>query len=223
MIYVPNVGEMEALKSILVSQAFRLGLYKTHVTPDGNTIFTTLTELDTEAGGYATKDLTNDICVDALTAAKWYMSVNADGKAEAQYGALDGPQEWVFNADDVANADTAYGIYMWTLSIGFTGGDAAAIRVGDTVTDDGANTAIVTSVRLTSGAWGVDGAGTLCLKSQSGAFIAGELSVSAVGLADILGDTDKQLILVEAFSTGQEVDTVGQKIQYTPKITLSTA
>lgn len=223
MIYVPNVGEMEALKDILVSQAFRLGLYKTHVTPDGNTIFSTMTELDAEAGGYATKDLSNDICDDALTADKWYFAVNADGKAEATYDAVDTPQEWVFNAADVANGDTAYGIFMWSLTIAFTGGDAAAIKVGDTVTSAiGGETAIVTSIRLTSGAWGVDAAGVLCLKTQSGVFQAGELNVSAVGLADIAGDTDKKLILVEAFSAGQAVDTVGQKIQYTPKITLST-
>jgi hypothetical protein len=223
MIYVPNIGEMEALKDILVSQAFRLGLYKAHVTPDGNTIFSTITELDAEAGGYATKDLSNDICEDALTADKWYFAVNSDGKAEATYDAADTPQEWLFNAADVANGDTAYGIFMWALTIAFTGGDAAAIKVGDTVASVvGGETAIVTSIRLTSGTWGVDAAGVLCLKTQSGVFQAGGLNVSAVGLADIAGDTDKQLILVEAFSAGQAIDTVGQKIQYTPKITLST-
>ena len=226
MIYVPNVGEMEALKDILVSQAFRLGLYKTHVTPDGNTIFSTMTELDAESGGYATKDLSNNICTDALTADKWYFAVNSDGKAEATYDAVDTPQEWVFNAADVANGDTAYGIFMWALTIAFTSGGTVELKVGDTITSVvGGETAILTSVRLTSGTWaGGDAAGVLCLKTQSDAFQAGAINNTA-GAEDygtIAGDTDKKLILVEAFSAGQTIDTVGQKIQYTPKITLST-
>jgi hypothetical protein len=229
MIYVPNVGEMEALKDILVSQAFRLGLYKTHVTPDGNTVFSTMTELDTEADGYATKDLSNDICEDALTADKWYLAVNADGKAEATYDADDTPQEWVFNAADVANSDTAYGIFMWTLTIDFTSGGTTELKVGDTITSVAADpdtTAICTAIRLTSGTWaGGTAAGTMCLKTQSGALVAGAINNTG-GVDDfgtIAGDTDKKIILVEAFSAGQAIDTVGQKIQYTPKITLSTS
>ena len=223
-IFVPNVGELEMLRDILTSQAYRLGLYKAQITPDGNTVFSTMTELDAEVDGYQTKDLANEIVTDALTADKWYVYTNADGKAEAQYDADETPQEWTFNAADVANSDTAYGIFMWSLTKDFTGGDAAEIRVGDTVTSAvGGETAIVTGVRLLSGAWGVDAAGVLCLKTQSGVFQTGELNVSAVGLADIVGDTDKKLILVEAFSTEQEIDTVGQKIKYTPKLTLTTA
>jgi len=226
-IYVPNIGEQEALQDILISQAFRLGLYKTQITADGNTIFSTMTELDAEAGGYATKDLTNNVAVDALTASKWYVTVNSSNKAEATYDAVDTPQEWVFNAADVANSDTAYGVFMWTLTIDFTSGGAVELKVGDTITSvAGATNAICTAVRLQSGTWaGGDAAGTLCLKTQSGVFAAGAINNTA-GAEDygtIAGDTDKKIIMVEAFSTAQAIDTVGQKIQYTPKITLSTA
>ena len=121
-LYCPNVGEKELLQDILSTQALRLGLYKEHVTPDGNTIFTTMTELDAESGGYQTKDMSNSIVTDVLTADKWYVYTNEDGKAEAQYGAEDTPLEWVFVADDVANDDTAYGVMMWSIVLDFTSG-----------------------------------------------------------------------------------------------------
>lgn len=228
-IFVPNVGELEMLKDILISQAWRLGLYKTQITPDGNTVFSTLTELDAEAGGYATKDLANVVVTDALTASKWYVYTNASGKAEAQYGAADTPQEWVFNAADVANGDTAYGIFMWSLTLDFTSGGTVEFKVGDNVYGStGAGAAIITDIRLKSGTWaGGDAAGTLCLKTQTGTFEAE--AINNIGPADvtdngtITGDSDKKLILVEAFSAGQAIDTVGQKILYTPKVTLTSA
>ena len=226
-IYVPNVGEKEALMDILVSQALQLGLYKTQVVADGNTIYSTYTELDAEAGGYATKELANVVVVDALTASKWYVTTNASGKAEATYDAASTPQEWVFTADDVANADTAYGIFAWTLTLAFASGGTVELKVGDTITCVATSaTAICTAVRLYSGTWaGGTAAGVLCLKTQSAAFAAG--AINNTGGADdygtITGDTDKKLIFSEAFTTEQEIDTVGQKIQYTPKITLSTA
>lgn len=222
-IYVPNVGEKEMLKSVLSAQALQIGLYKNQVTPDPNTIFSTLTPIDIEAAGYSHKEMTNIVVTDSLTASKWYVSTNEDGKAEGQYDALDTPQEWTFTQDDVDNSNTVYGIYAWTLTISFTGGDAAAIKAGDTVTSVvGGETAIVTNVLLESGAWGVDAAGTLCLKTQSGVFQAGSLNVSAVGLADIVGDTDKKLAFVEALSEEVDITMLGQKIKYTPVISLAT-
>jgi len=215
------------MQDILTTQALRLGLYKTLITPDGNTIFSTMTELDAESGGYQTKDLSNDVVRDALTASKWYLAINSDNKAEATYDAVDAPQEWVFNADDVANGDTAYGIFMWTLTLGFTSGGTVELKVGDTITSVvGGETAVCTGVRLISGSWAAGTAiGVLCLKTQSGAFQAGAINNTA-GAEDygtIAGDIDKKLILVESFATAQVIDTVGQKIQYTPKLTLSTA
>ena len=228
-IFVPNVGELEMLKNILASQSLRLGLYKTQITPGGNMVFATMTELDAESGGYQTKDLANVIVTDALTASKWYIYTNSNGKAEAQYGAADTPQEWVFNADDVANSDAAYGIFMWSLILEFTSGGTVEFKVGDSVygsTGDGA--AIITDIRLKSGTWaGGDAVGTLCIKTQTGTFEAEAINnVAADDVTDngtITGDSTKKLILVEAFSAEQDIDTVGQKILYTPKITLTTA
>ena len=212
MIYVPNVGELEALQNILVSQAFELGIYKAHVTPDGNTIFSTMEELDAEAGGYATKSLSNDICLDALTADKWFITVNAEGKAEATYDAVDTPQEWLFNADDIANADTAYGIFMWTLTLDFTSG-STEFKVGDHAYG---------SVKLVNNG---TGKADIQIKTSNGNTenINNVAADDVTDLATVAGDSDKKLFLVEAFSSGQAVDTVGQIIQYTPKITLSTA
>ena len=226
-IYVPNVGEKEMLLDFLQHQAIRLGLYKASVTADGNTVFSTMTELDAESGGYATKDLVNALSLTALTASKWYVYTNASGKAEATYDAASTPQEWVFNAADIANGDTAYGIFMWTLTIAFTSGGTTELKVGDTITCVvGGETAICTSVRLTSGTWAAGtAAGVLCLKTQSGVFQAG--AINNTGGADdfgtIAGDTDKKLLAVEAFSTAQAVEDIGQKIQYTPVITFATA
>lgn len=226
-IYVPNIGEHEALQDILCGQAFRLGLYKVQMTPDGSTTFSTLTELDAESGGYATKDLGNAVVLDALTADKWFLATNANNKAEATYDAADTPQEWLFNAADVANGDTAYGVFMWTLTIDFTSGGTTELVVGDTITSVvGGESAVCTAIRLRSGTWAAGtAAGTLCLKSATGAFAAG--AINNTGAADdygtIAGDIDKRIFMVEAFSTPQEIDTVGQKIQYTPKITMSTA
>jgi hypothetical protein len=228
-IFVPNVGEKEMLIDILISQAWRLGIYKAQMTPDGNTIFSTLTELDAEAGGYATKDLANEVVTDVLTADKWYVSTNSAGKAEAQYDAADTPQEWTFNAADVANANTAYGIFMWSLTLDFTSGGVTEFKVGDHVYGStSAGDAIITDIRLTSGAWGDgDAVGTFCLKTQTGTFEAE--SINNIGASDvsdlgtITGDSAKKLILVEAFTAGQLIDTVGQKIKYTPKISLTSA
>jgi len=228
-IYVPNIGEMEALQDILNSQALRLGLYKAQVTPDGNTIFGTMTELDAESGGYQTKDLANAVVLDVLTASKWYLAINSSNKAEATYDAVDTPQEWVFNAADVDNGDTAFGVFMWTLILNFTSGGTVEFKVGDHVYGSTGNgDAIITDIRLRSGTWAAGtAAGTLCIKSQSGTFEAEHINnVGASDVSDngdIVGDSDKQIILVESFATAQVIDTVGQKIQYTPKITLSTA
>lgn len=82
-VYAPNVGEIEALKAVLLNEALVLGLYKTQIIPDGNTVIGTLTELPTGSSrAYAEKELTNAIVENALAADKWYVSVNALGKAE---------------------------------------------------------------------------------------------------------------------------------------------
>lgn len=222
-LYCPNLGEKELLQDILTSQAWRLGLYKAHIIPDGSTIFSTMEELDAEAGGYQTKDLSSSTVTDALTADKWYIYTNSSGKAEAQYDAEDISQDWTFIQADVDNADTAYGVMMWTLTIGFTSGGTEEVLIGDTITGlTGGATAIVTCVRLESGTWaGGDAAGTLCIKTQTGTFEAEGITRAVADCGTITGDSDKQLLLVESFTAGQDIDTVGQKIMYTPRITLS--
>lgn len=223
-VFIPNIGELEVLMDILVSSQVRLGLYKNNVTPDGNTVFATLTEVDTEAGGYATKDLVNAVVKDALTASKWYVSTNASGKAEAKYGAVDTYEEWVFNAADVANADTAYGVFMWTLVIPFTSGGTEEPVAGDTLTGlIGGATAEITHIRLFSGTWaGGDAVGEFCVKTQTGTFEAEGLKIVTNDVATITADAEKRLIAVEAFTTGKLIEDVGQKIQYTPVLTAAT-
>jgi hypothetical protein len=305
-IYVPNVGEMEMLKALVRENALMLGLYKTPVTPDGNSTIATLTPL-TVTGGYAPIALTNDITEAALATSKWYLATDINGRAAAQYN--DVPVEWVFDAANVALAETAYGIYGYTLILPFDAG-ATEIKVGDKIKSAGGATAIVTAVVITSGSWGAGtAAGWLCIKTQTSAFVNdeavfkfGEIAtvsivaagtgyavgdivtitqsgaagakvvVSAVNAGAVTGvvvvdggagyaaatglptvkvtgagdnaltltiatvkstayattntganaDSLKKLMFLEAFTSGYTIDTVGQKITYVPKITLST-
>lgn len=224
-VYLPNIGEKEWLQNIMVSQAIQLGLYRTQISAGENLTFASFTELSKESGGYQTKELANVVVTDALTAAKWLVSTNADGKAEAQYDALDTPQEWTMIQLDVDNGETAYGIFMWTLTLDFTSG-STEMKVGDTITCvTGGETAILTALRLKDGAWGDgDAEGTMCLKTQSGVFQAGAINNAgdASDLATITGDTDKQLILFEAFAEAKAITLLGQKIKYTPRVRLAT-
>jgi len=224
-VFIPNIGEKEVLMDILTASQLRLGLYKNQITPDGNTVFATLTEVDTEAGGYATKDLVNVVVEDALTASKWYVSTNASNKGQAQYGAVSTYEEWVFNAADVANGDTAYGVMMWTLVLPFASGGVEEPVAGDTLTGlVGGATAIITHIRLKSGTWaGGDAVGDFCIKTQTGTFQSEGVKIVTNDVATITADSEKRLIAVEAFTTGKLIETVGQKIQYTPIITASTA
>jgi hypothetical protein len=305
-IYVPNVGELAMLQNIIGAEAIILGLYKTPITPDGNTTIDTLTPL-TEAGGYAPIPLPNDVCLDSLTASKWYLSTDGNGRAAAQYN--DVPVSWTFDSANVALAETAYGIYGYTIVLPFDTG-SQEIKVGDKLKATSGATGIVTAVFLTAGSWGNGtAAGWLCLKTKTGTFQDSEsifkfgevsaISVVAGGtgyaVGDIVsitqtgaagfkgvvsavtdgvvtavvivdggngyaaatglptthlsgsgddgltltittlassafaatntgsaGDAIKKLLFLEAFTAGYLIDTVGQKITYVPKITLST-
>lgn len=227
-IYVPNVGEKELLMSILKSQAIILGIHKNQVIPDGNTTINTLEELPSGGGrGYAAKVLTNDIVEAAAAADKWYVSINSSGKAEAQYS--NAALEWAFNSVDVADGNTAYGIFGYTYVLPFDAGEGE-IKVGDTVTGGTSGaTGVVTEVVVKSGTWGgSDAAGFLSIKNKSATAFQNdeEIQVSAVKKAmtntGATADAHKQLIFVETFSSGHDIDTNGQKITYVPKITLST-
>jgi len=231
-LYVPNIGEKELLKAILQSGALCLGLYKTQIIPDGNTVIDTIDELPTGGGRtYAQKALTNNVVEAAAAADKWFVNINSSGKAEAQYGLTAGPQEFSFAAADVADGNTIYGAFAYVWAIPFTAGQSEGpIKVGDTVT--GANssaTGVVTEVVVTSGTWaGDDAAGYLLVKTKTGTFQNNEpLQVGGITMATTAtgatGDAHKRLVFVEAFSTGYAIDTAGQKLTYLPKITLSSS
>ena len=60
-----------------------------------------------------------------------------------------------------------------------------------------------------------------------GPALAGSYTITTTAQQDAdlqaTADAHKKLVFVEAFSEGQLIDTVGQKITYVPKITLATA
>jgi hypothetical protein len=171
--YVPNSGEKELLKDFLLSQAIVLGLYDNVVVPDGSLTIDGLTELLTSGGAaYAQIPLSNVINESAPAAGQWYITIDANGKASAQYGLAAGPQAWVFNAGDVTNAPTVQGIFGYTWVLPFTSG-LQPIKVGD-VLRQGAACAEVTGVAVTSGTWAAGtAAGNIYLKRKSGTFVAG--------------------------------------------------
>jgi hypothetical protein len=230
-IYVPNIGELEMLKSILQMAALEVGLYKNIVSPDGGTTFLNIQEMPAGGGrGYARKTLANEIVENSLTANKWYIRTNAEGKAEAQYHNTS--LDWEFNSADVADGNTVYGLFGITRILPFDAG-LSEIKVGDTVTGatSGA-TAVVTGVVVTSGAWAnSNAAGYLYVKNQSAAAFQNDenLQVSSVTKAVSNtgtiygGDTHKQLMFMEAFTESKAIDTSGQKIKVTLKLTLSSA
>jgi hypothetical protein len=193
--YIPNIGEQEALKAILLQQAMVIGLYKNSVIPDGNTIFATLEEMPTGGGrGYAPKSLSNDLIVGSAVADKWAMSVNSSGKAEAVYD--NATQDWTFQTADVADVNTVYGVFGYTLVLPFDAG-AKEIKVGDTVKGaTSAATGVVTGINITSGSWAAGtAAGNLYIKNQTGTFqdgenlyVAGEIA-TLVAAPTAAGDT----------------------------------
>ncbi|MFZ5452434.1 MAG: hypothetical protein ACOZF2_11290 [Thermodesulfobacteriota bacterium] len=310
MLYVPNIGELEMLRSILQTMEINLGLYKNSVLPDGNTITATLVELATGGGrAYAPKILSPALVESALAADKWLLALNAQGKAEGQYH--NAALTWVMAQADVNDAATLYGAFAYIWVLPFDGG-VTEIKPGDLIKggDSGA-LATVALVSLLSGTWGVDAAGVLFLKGKSGAWQNDEnilpngkiatIAVNAGGanyqVGDIVGitqpggagakavvttvnagavtslvlveggqgyavatslattaltgagtgltvdisalstltlavsnsgtlnggDAHKRLLFVDAFSEGYAIDTVGLTVEYTPKISLSTA
>jgi hypothetical protein len=211
-----------------------IGLYKNQIVPDGNTLMETLVELPTGGGrGYAQVALANEIVEDAEAASKWFLYMNAQGKAEAQYGLAVAPVEWTFAAADVADGNSVCGVFGYVFVVPFDAGQSEGpIKVGDTITGHtSAATGIVTEVVVTSGTWaGDNAAGYLTIKTKTGTFQDNEelwvsgvkWAVSNTGTANA-GDAHKHLIFVDAFSEAHAIDTVGMKVQYTPKVNLSTA
>lgn len=310
MIYVPNTGESEMLRSILRNMEIILGLYKNQVVADGNTTISTLVELP--SGGqyaYAPKTLPADLVESALAANKWYMRLNAQGKAEAQHHNV--ALSWVMAQADVDENNIVYGAFGYIWALPFDGG-LSELKPGDKIKGAVSGAAAeVALVNLLSGSWGTTAAGLLFLKSKTGTWqndenviISGKASTIAVNVGgtgynvgDIVGlvqtggvgakavvsavdagvvtglvlveggqgysvanglattaisgggtgltvnitalstaamavsnsgtqnagDALKKLIFVDAFTEGHALDTVGLMVEYTPKISLSTA
>ena len=167
-LYVPNSGEKEMLKNHLVSEAWILMLYKNLVSPDGSLTMDSLTELATGGGEtYAQIPLTNKVVENAPTAGAWYISLDSNGRAQAQYGLPASPQAWTFGAQDVTDNQTAYGIGIFTYVLPFTAG-VLEIKVGDVIkgVTSGA-TGIVTGIEVQSGSWGAAAVGNLKIMSKS--------------------------------------------------------
>jgi hypothetical protein len=225
-VYLPNIGEKEILKALLLQKAMVLGLYKNQVQPDGNTIIDTLVELATGGGrGYAPKALSNDIVENALSADKWFVTTDANGKALGSYS--NAVQEWIFNAADVADAATAFGVFAYCFVLPFDGG-VTQIKVGDIVTGHtGAATGVVTGVCLQSGSWaGGDAAGYLDIKTKTETFQNDEeLWVSgakvAVSNTGVTADAHKRLLAVWAFTAGVAITKLGQSLTWDHKMALA--
>ena len=203
-VYVVNQSEIEMLKSILSSQAITLGLYGNLIVPDGSTLFSTLTELLATGGrAYARKELTNDVVESAVAVAdKWTISTDANGKASAVYS--NAAQSWVFNAADVADAGSVYGLFGITHVLAFTAG-LQPIKVGDVIRQ-GAVCAEVTKVTVTSGSWYAGtAAGLLSLKRQVGAFVAGATLIDgskATATSEIKGLTAAPVVGGTGYAVG---------------------
>jgi hypothetical protein len=179
-IYVPNQGEKEALRAILKTKALVLGLYKNAVIGEGATLFDSLTEW-TAGGGraYARKELTVDLVEDAVAASTWFLTTNALGRAEGQYN--NAVLSWAFNAVDVADAASVYGVFAFSWVLPFDAG-ATEVKVGDKIkgVTSGA-TGIVTGVCVISGTWGAGtAAGQLDIITKTGTFQDGE-NITIVG------------------------------------------
>jgi hypothetical protein len=174
-LYFPNIGEKEALKDLILSEALVLGLYKNVITTDGSLIMDTLEELPSGGSyGYAQIPLTNALVESAtLTSEKWAVSQNSDGKAQAQYHTA--AKEFSFNDYDVADGYTIQGVFAYTWTLPFDAG-ATQIKVGDTIkgATSGA-TGIVTMAEVLSGTWGAGtAAGNLKIMTKTGTFQDGE-------------------------------------------------
>ena len=175
-IMLPGEALIEWMKDVIRCEAPVLRLYKNIVVPGSSTSFAALTELSKDGGeAYAEIPLSNIINETAPTAGQWFVSLNAQGQAVAQYGLAAAPPGWTFNATDVADVETVYGCALISYQIPFTGG-AKQIRVGDTIqgVTSGA-TGIVTAVDVESGSWGAAAAGKIKIMSKSAtAFQTGE-------------------------------------------------
>ena len=229
-LYFTNIGELEMMRAILAMQEWHVGLYKNILTPDGSLTMLGVTELPTGGGRtYATKVLTSDFALVA-TADKWFLSLNLAGKAEGLYHNT--YLDFIFAAADVADVNTAYGVFSYCYVVPFDAGLAAGPPVvGTTLTGAGGATGVVAGVIVTSGTWAAGtAAGYIFIKSRNASlFVDNEvLSVGATPMATANtgtlfgGDAHKQLLWLEELPEAKLIETIGQKIRVIVKWSLST-
>lgn len=230
-LYFTNIGELEMMRAILSIQEWNVFLYKNVLTADGSLTMLGVTEMPTGTSrAYAKKVLTMDFAA-AAAANKWYLSLNAAGKAEGLYHNT--YLDFEFNSFDVADGNTVYGVGAYCYVVPFDAGQSEGpIKVGDTLAGAGGATGVVTGVIITSGAWATDdAAGYIFLKSRNAtAFVNNEaLSVGATPMATSNtgtlygGDAHKQLLWLEELPEAKLIETSGQKIRVIVKWSLSTA
>ena len=231
--FYPNEGELLILLTALANLPMKVGIYKNVVAQDGGVTYAQFSEL-TQGGGraYATKVLDNKVQKTALTTSTWYLYVNSQGKAEADYCYGTAPTayiDWTMNSVDAADAATAHGIFGWAVVIPFDQG-SAIINAGDTVTwATSTATASVADVIVMSGTWAGTAAGYLIVENQSTtAFQDNEnLQVATVTKAvsntgtTFGGDSHKFVLFVDPFTEAKAI-TDGLKIRYTPIHRLTT-
>ena len=211
-VYCPNEGEKEDLRAILKTKPLNLFLYKNSVIGEGALLFSSLTEWATGGGrNYAQKALSIDLVEDAIAASKWFLTTNALGRAEGQYN--NAALSWTFNAFDVADAASVYGVgaFVWVLP--FDAG-AIEIKVGDKIKGvTSLATGIVTEVCVISGTWAAGtAAGFLTIMTKTGTFQDGEnitiygkiatIAVTAGGTGYAVGDI---LQITQAGASGSKV------------------
>src|SRR5208337_1806590 len=215
-VYVPNSGEVEALKAILNAQAIKLMLYSNVITPDNTLALANLTELASGGSyGYAEQSLNAAVNEAAPASGSWYVGLNSAGAAQAQYGLSSAPVTWTFNSYDVAEGVTVYGIaaYTWVLpfSTGLAAGGTNAL-LGVTIYGAGGATGVITGIVIDSGSWaGGNAAGYFNIMTKTGTFLTGEglfiTSSSGTRIATNAsgGDAVKKLLYVENFSAGTAI------------------
>ena len=172
-VYIPDVGEKEALKSFLQTQAIVLGLYVAQVVPDGSTVFASLTPMTAGGGrGYAEIPLAGDMVEGGPVADKWSMAMNASGQAQMTYS--NAAQVWTFLAADVADAATVYGVFGYVRAVPFDNGSVLP-KIGRILCGAAGAKGTITGVVVISGSWELGtAAGYIYIKDQTGTFVDNE-------------------------------------------------
>jgi hypothetical protein len=225
---VVQEGEFSDLEILLSNVTLNLGLYKNVVVPSGPITFANLQEMPTGSGGsgargYAPIQLTRVVNYNALALNQWFLSLNANGKAQAQFSNV--PQQWIMAAQDVADGNTVQGSFKFFWKLPFSAGLNLPAPGTEIKGASSGATAFVTLVNTLSGSWGTTAAGYFYLETKTGNFINGENLTNVGGGTTYAqsasgskngGDAWKQLYDVIPMATPQLVNAVGLLLQINP-------